>query len=132
MTQQSTASTPGPLLDRSDERVKHEQGFGGVIDRVRSGDLGSLPVVVGLVIISTVFQSLNSVFLSSNNLVNLLFDCSTVGVIALGIVCILMVGEIDLSVGSVSGFSSAVVGVLWVNIGWPPSLRSWPLSLLAG
>jgi D-xylose transport system permease protein len=112
-----------PLLDRSDERLKHESGVSGALkrflDRVRSGDLGPLPVIVGLVIIWTVFESLNSVFLSSNNLVNLLFDCSTVGVISLGIVCVLMVGEIDLSVGSVSGFASAVVGVLWVNAGIP-------------
>ena len=112
-----------PLLDRGDERVQHEAGIAGAVAaflrRVRSGDLGALPVVVGLVIIWTVFQSLNSVFLSSNNLVNLLFDCSTVGVISLGIVCVLMVGEIDLSVGSVSGFSSALLGVLWVNQGWP-------------
>jgi D-xylose transport system permease protein len=118
-----TGRPAAPLLDRSDERVKHQAGFGGAVssflDRVRSGDLGSLPVIVGLVIIWTVFQSLNPIFLSSNNLVNLLFDCSTVGVIALGIVCILMVGEIDLSVGSVSGFASAMVGVLWVNQGWP-------------
>jgi D-xylose transport system permease protein len=110
-------------LDRRDERVKHATGIAGTIaafsDRVRSGDLGSLPVVVGLVIICTVFQALNPIFLAPNNLVNLLFDCSTVGVIALGIVCILMVGEIDLSVGSVSGFASAMVGVLWVNNGWP-------------
>jgi len=117
------AAPATPLLDRSDERVKHESGIGGAIrsflDRVRSGDLGSLPVVVGLVIICTVFQTLNPIFLSSNNLVNLLFDSSTVGVISLGIVCILMVGEIDLSVGSVSGFASALVGVLWVNQGWP-------------
>jgi len=115
-----------PLLDRSDERVKHAEGIGGSVrafwDRVRSGDLGSLPVVVGLAIIWTVFQSLNPVFLAPNNLVNLLFDCSTVGVIALGIVCILVVGEIDLSVGSVSGFASALVGVLWVNQGWPVSI----------
>ena len=88
-------------------------------DRVRSGDLGALPVVVGLAVIWTVFQALNPVFLSSNNLVNLLYDCSTVGVISLGIVCILMVGEIDLSVGSVSGFASALTGVLWVNYDWP-------------
>ncbi len=111
------------LLDRSDERVKQEVGVGGAIraflDRVRSGDLGALPVVVGLAIICTVFESLNPVFLSSDNLVNLLFDSSTVGVISLGIVIILMVGEIDLSVGSVSGFASALVGVLWVNMGWP-------------
>ena len=86
---------------------------------MRSGELGALPVVVGLAIIWTVFESLNPVFLSANNLVNLIFDSSTVGVISLGIVCILMVGEIDLSVGSVSGFASALVGVLWVNMGWP-------------
>ena len=113
---------PG-LLDRADARVVHAEGVGGVIrgflGRVRSGDLGSLPVVVGLAVIWTVFESLNPVFLATNNLVNLLFDCSTVGVISLGVVCILMVGEIDLSVGSVSGFASAIVGVLWVNLGWP-------------
>ncbi|MDQ0560145.1 D-xylose transport system permease protein [Rhizobium mesoamericanum] len=112
-----------PLLDRSDVRVKHETGVSGAVrafaDRVRSGDLGSLPVVVGLVLIWTVFASLNPIFLSANNLVNLLFDASTVGVISLGIVCILMVGEIDLSVGSISGFASALVGMLWVNEGWP-------------
>ncbi len=119
----SDKANPAPALDRADVRVRHDAGLGGAvrgfIDRVRSGDLGSLPVVVGLAIIWTVFQSLNPVFLSSSNLVNLLFDSSTVGVISLGIVCILMVGEIDLSVGSVSGFASAVVGVLWVNSGWP-------------
>lgn len=111
------------LLDRRDERVAHADTIGSTIgafvDRVRSGDLGSLPVVVGLLIICTAFQSLNPVFLAPDNLVNLLFDCSTVGVISLGIVCVLMVGEIDLSVGSVSGFSSALVGVLWVNQDWP-------------
>ncbi len=124
-----------PRLDRADVRVRHDQGLGGSIrgflDRVRSGDLGSLPVIVGLVIIWTVFQSLNPVFLSPNNLVNLLFDSSTEGVIALGIVCILMVGEIDLSVGSVSGFASAVVGVLWVNAGWPV-VAAIPVALLTG
>ncbi|MBW4024415.1 MAG: sugar ABC transporter permease [Proteobacteria bacterium] len=124
------------LIDRADERLKHGDGFGGALraflDRVRSGDLGSLPVVVGLIIICTVFESLNSVFLSSNNLVNLLYDSSTIGVISLGIVCILMVGEIDLSVGSVSGFSSALVGVLWVNTGWPVPLAIFAAIVAGG
>ena len=121
----TTVSAPpqGALLDRSDTRVKHAAGIGGTVsafvERVRSGDLGSLPVVVGLIVIWTVFTSLNPVFLSAENLVNLLFDCSTVGVISLGIVCVLMVGQIDLSVGSMSGFASALVGMLWVNEGWP-------------
>jgi len=117
------AAPPSTLLDRSDVRVKHASGAADVlaafVERVRSGDLGALPVVVGLVIIWTVFTSLNPVFVSADNLVNLLFDCSTVGVISLGIVCVLMVGQIDLSVGSMSGFASAMLGVLWVNEGWP-------------
>lgn len=110
-------------LDRSDVRVRQDEGLGGAIrgfiDRIRSGDLGMLPVAVGLVLISIVFSALNPIFLAPNNLVNLLFDCATVGVISLGIVCVLMVGEIDLSVGSMSGFASAMVGTLWVNQGWP-------------
>ncbi|WP_091997352.1 sugar ABC transporter permease [Paraburkholderia lycopersici] len=117
------APPPSTLLDRGDVRVKHASGIGGsvsaFVDRVRSGDLGSLPVIAGLVIIWTVFTSLNPVFLSADNLVNMLFDCSTVGVISLGIVCVLLVGQIDLSVGSMSGFASALLGTLWVNDGWP-------------
>lgn len=112
-----------PLLDRSDERVRHDDSLAamakGFVDRVRSGDLGMLPVAVGLVVISIVFSALNPIFLAPNNLVNLLFDCATVGVISLGIVCVLVLGEIDLSVGSMSGLASAMVGVLWVNQGWP-------------
>lgn len=126
MTDVKQGASAPLALDRADARVKHEAGIGGAlsafVDRVRSGDLGSLPVIVGLVVIWTVFTSLNPVFVSSSNLVNLLFDCSTVGVIALGIVCVLMVGEIDLSVGSISGFASAMVGTLWVNQGWPVAL----------
>lgn len=119
-----------PTLDRADTRVTHASGIGGAIsafvDRVKSGDLGSLPVIVGLVIIWTVFTILNPIFLSPNNLVNMLFDCSTTGVISLGIVCVLMLGEIDLSVGSMSGVGSTIIGVLWVNASVP-----LPLAILA-
>ena len=111
------------LLDRSDSRVAHAEGLSGALksflDRVKTGDLGSLPVVVGLVIIWTVFYSLNPIFLMPNNMVNLFFDCSVIGVISLGIVCVLLLGEIDLSVGSMSGVASALLGVLWVNQGMP-------------
>lgn len=117
------APTKPPALDRSDARVTHARGFSGTVtafvNRIKSGDLGSLPVIVGLVVIWTVFTIMNPIFLSANNLVNLLFDSSTVGVIALGIVCVLMLGEIDLSVGSMSGVGSALIGVLWVNAGIP-------------
>ncbi|MDR6756910.1 D-xylose transport system permease protein [Mycoplana sp. BE70] len=118
-----TPSQGQQKLDRSDERVRHDEGILGMargfIDRVRSGDLGMLPVAVGLIVISVVFSTLNPVFLAPNNLVNLLFDCATVGVISLGVICVLVLGEIDLSVGSMSGLASATVGVLWVNMGWP-------------
>ncbi len=116
-------------IDRADERIRHDDSIAGIIraffGRIRSGDLGMLPVAIGLVVISIVFTSLNPLFLAPNNLVNLLFDCATVGVISLGIVCVLMLGEIDLSVGSMSGLASAIVGVVWVNMGWP-----LPLAIL--
>src|SRR5690606_35183690 len=128
-------TSPPQHLDRGDTRVRHDEGIGGVIrgfvDRIRSGDLGMLPVAVGLVVISVVFTSLNPVFLAPNNLVNLLFDCATVGIISLGVVCVLMLGEIDLSVGSMSGLASAMVGVLWVNMGWPIPAAIL-MALLAG
>ncbi|WP_136683933.1 sugar ABC transporter permease [Falsirhodobacter xinxiangensis] len=118
-----TTDSEKGLLDRSDTRVRHETGIADTLrafaGRVRAGDLGSLPVVVGLVIICTVFTSLNPIFIAPNNLVNLLYDCSAVGMISLGIVCVLLLGEIDLSVGSMSGVASALLGVFWVNAGLP-------------
>lgn len=120
---QNPSSSVQPMLDRGDERVRHDDSLAGMAkgfkDRVSAGDLGMLPVAVGLVVISVVFSALNPIFLAPNNLVNLLFDCATVGVISLGIICVLVLGEIDLSVGSMSGLSSAMVGVLWVNMGLP-------------
>ncbi len=74
-------------LDRADTRVRHDEGISGAIRefivRTRSGDLGMLPVLAGLVLISVVFTSLNPVFLAPINLANLLFDASAVGFIAL-------------------------------------------------
>ena len=117
-----TTTQPGkPALDRQDERFQSGSGFSGALagfgKRIRSGDIGSLPVIVGLIVVWTVFQIINPVFLSSRNLVNLLLESCSVGVISLGIVCVLLVGEIDLSVGSVSGLSSAILAVLFVNSG---------------
>ncbi|MCJ2371287.1 hypothetical protein [Pseudomonas sp. RGM 3321] len=122
----SQTNETAALLDRSDSRVNQTVGLAASLkataERIRAGDLGPLPVVIGLVVIWTAFGVLNPVFLSSANLSNLLFDAATVGIISLGVVCVLMVGEIDLSVGSISGFASALVGVLWVNQGWPVGL----------
>jgi D-xylose transport system permease protein len=123
MKQKTQKNTSSPKLDRADERVRHDAGLSGAVrgfvDQIRSGDLGMLPVVVGLLLISIVFSVLNPVFLAPANLVNLLFDAAAVGLIALGVVCVLLLGEIDLSIGSMSGLASAITGVLWVNSGIP-------------
>ncbi|WP_327084912.1 sugar ABC transporter permease [Nonomuraea sp. NBC_01738] len=120
-------STP---TDLQDERLIGRRGVRGaaegMLDRVRSGDLGVLPVVIGLVVIGTVFQLLNPIFLSSTNLVNLTMELVPVGVMALGVVCVLLVGQIDLSVGSVSGLTSAVMAVFFVDKRLP-----WVVAVLA-
>lgn len=133
MTQNTQKTDASPQLDRADARVRHDAGISGAvrgfIDQVRSGDLGMLPVVVGLVLISIVFSTLNPVFLAPNNLVNLLFDAAAVGLIALGVVCVLLLGEIDLSIGSMSGLASAMTGVLWVNSGVPLPITIFAVAL---
>ncbi len=91
------------------------------LDEVRSrltGNLGSLPVVVGLLIIWAVFQALNPSFLSADNLVNLTLQCAAGGTIAIGVVLVLLLGQIDLSVGSVSGLAAAILGVGLTQLGW--------------
>ncbi len=90
----------------------------GFVARIRGGDLGAVPVVLGIVVIWTVFQLLNPVFLSAENLVNLTMQCAAIGTIALGVVLVLLVGEIDLSVGSVSGLAAAVLAVSFVQLQW--------------
>ena len=121
--QESAVEAAQLPADLQDERLIASNGFSGAVgaftSRLRSGDLGSVPVVVGLIIIWAVFQIANSSFLSSRNLVNLTLQTTSVGVIALGIVLVLLLGEIDLSVGSVSGVAAALVGVTFVNEGWP-------------
>ncbi|WP_410813201.1 sugar ABC transporter permease [Micromonospora sp. 067-2] len=123
MSDLDTAPVPASATDLQDERLRRSTSIGGSIallrDQIRGGDLGLIPVIAGLVVIATVLQILNPIFLSSTNLVNLLLECAPVGVIALGIVCVLLVGEIDLSVGSVSGLSAATVAIGFVNRDWP-------------
>ncbi|WP_236968869.1 sugar ABC transporter permease [Microbacterium aurantiacum] len=89
------------------------------VARIRGGDLGAAPVIAGLIVIWIVFQALNPVFLSSTNLVNLTMQSAAIGTIALGIVLVLLIGEIDLSVGSVSGLAAAVLAVGFVQLQWP-------------
>jgi D-xylose transport system permease protein len=110
------------IRDAGDDSLLSRAGIGDrfsmFLARIRGGDLGAVPVVLGIVVIWTVFQILNPVFLSSENLVNLTMQCAAIGTIALGVVLVLLLGEIDLSVGSVSGLAAAVLAVTFVQMQW--------------
>lgn len=94
-------------------------GLNSLGRRIASGDVGSLPVILGLVLIWAVFDYLNPNFLSPRNLTNLTVQIADIGIVSVGIVLVLLLGEIDLSVGSVYGLGSAVMAVLSVKQGWP-------------
>lgn len=83
------------------------------------GTSGSAPVVIGLVLIAVVFQFGNSNFLTPLNITNLMVQISAVGTISVGIVLVLLLGEIDLSVGAVSGLCASVMAVLSAKSGQP-------------
>lgn len=111
-------------IDLQDERLSQDvPGFRGsiqrAITRIRGGDLGLLPLIMGLLIISAFFQTMNPFFLSSANLSNLLMESTAVGIMALGIVMVLLVGEIDISLGSVSGFAAAIFAINFMDNAWP-------------
>ncbi len=86
------------------------------------GDLASLRVILGVVVIWAIFQSQNDRFLTAVNLTNLMLQITAVGLISVGVVYVLLLGEIDLSVGAVSGLAAAVMAVLNVKHGWDPYL----------
>jgi D-xylose transport system permease protein len=91
--------------------------------KLRQGEIGQLPVLVGLVVIGTIFQvASHGVFLNPFNLVNLTLQMAAGGTISVGIVLVLLLGEIDLSAGVVSGMCAAVMAVLNVRYGLPPAV----------
>lgn len=90
--------------------------------RFVQGDLASLRVVLGLAVIWLIFQLQNDRFLSAENLTNLMLQITAIGLISVGVVYVLLLGEIDLSVGAVSGLTAAIVVVLNVRHGWSPYL----------
>jgi D-xylose transport system permease protein len=90
-----------------------------MLRRFLQGDLASLRVILAIAVIWIIFQSQNSSFLTAQNLTNLFLQITAIGLIAVGIVLVLLIGEIDLSVGAVSGFAAAVMAVLNVKHGWP-------------
>jgi D-xylose transport system permease protein len=90
--------------------------------RIGAGELGSLRVIVGLALIWAIFQIANDRFLSAVNLSNLMLQITAVATISIGVVLVLLLGEIDLSVGAVSGLAAGVMAVLNVKHGVPAGL----------
>lgn len=115
----AVAADAAPAVDP--RLLVREQGFAGYLTefkrKMRAGDLGALPVVVGLIAICAIFQSLNSAFLGAENLNNIFVAMVATGMMSVGIIFVLLLGEIDLSVGSVSGVSSAITAVMSVTHG---------------
>ncbi|MDQ1586469.1 MAG: D-xylose transport system permease protein, partial [Actinomycetota bacterium] len=97
------------------------------IDRVRGGDVGPLPAVLGLVVLLVVFSTLRpDTFTNSFNFANLLIQSAPVIVIAMGLVFVLLIGEIDLSAGFTAGVAGATLGIAATRHGWP-----WWVGVLA-
>jgi D-xylose transport system permease protein len=105
--------------------------FSRLYGRVGRMELGPLPVLIGIAAIWTIFTIANPRFLSPINLTNMMLQIAAVGTISVGIVLVLLLGEIDLSVGSVSGFAAAVMAVTSVKSGMP-ALLAIAIALAAG
>jgi D-xylose transport system permease protein len=93
-----------------------------LLRRFVAGDLAELRVVLALAVIWLVFYIQEPRFMSSVNLSNLVLQMTAVGLVSVGIVLVLLLGEIDLSVGAVSGLAAAIMAVLNVKHGWSPYL----------
>lgn len=110
-------------VERDPRLQVDSEGLAGLwsrfVRRVRQGELGSLPVIIGLIIIWTVFAVSQENFLTAGNLTNLMLQLTGPGIIAVGVVLVLLLGEIDLSVGITSGLAAAVMAVLSVKQDWP-------------
>jgi D-xylose transport system permease protein len=117
---------PGVLV-QAEESAQERSPIGARLwaafkERYQTGEWGAVPVLVGLVLIGAVFGSLNGRFLSPENLTNLSLQIPATGMVALGIISVLLIGEVDLSAGSVSGLCAVVMTTLAVNHGVPPFL----------
>lgn len=93
--------------------------FRAYISRVRSGDMGPLPAVIGLVVLVVLFSLLRPVFFTPLNFANFFTQAAVVAILAMGLIFVLLLGEIDLSAGVTSGVSGALLAVGMASWGFP-------------
>lgn len=96
------------------------------VERLRGGDIGALPAVLGLIVLCAIFSALRPSFLTAGNFANLFTQGAAVIVIAMGLVFVLLLGEIDLSAGFASGVCAAVLATTMTQLGFP-----WYAAVLA-
>jgi D-xylose transport system permease protein len=130
-TSTAVGSTPGGA-GAATLPAERPRGLGAALreygDRVKGGDVGSLPAVLGLLALVVVFSALRpDRFTSELNVANLINQSSAVIVLAMGLVFVLLLGEIDLSAGYTGGTSGAVMAIVLTRQG-----QSWPVAVLAG
>jgi D-xylose transport system permease protein len=119
-----TAAAPAPDVE-DNESVG--SAFSAYINRLRGGDVGSLPAILGFVALVILFSILRpDTFASSRNAANLLVQATPVIFIAMGLVFVLLLGEIDLGAGYTAGVSAAVMAVLMTERGF-----GWPVAVAA-
>jgi D-xylose transport system permease protein len=113
MSTSTPTPTPAPPETKPAEaEVKLSEFARQRLRSLREGELGSLPIVFGIVVIAIYFQARNSNFLTAGNFVNLLAQMSAVAIIGMGVVFVLLLGEIDLSIGYVSGMGGVIAALL--------------------
>jgi D-xylose transport system permease protein len=99
--------------------------FRGYVQRVKGGDMGSLPALAGLVVLGILFTSLDSVFFSKTNIANLMTQTAALMMLSMALTFVIIIAEIDLSAG-VTGGSAVSIWVLLVNQhGW-----NWVVALV--
>jgi D-xylose transport system permease protein len=114
-----STTAPSPDAQVGDAPVADEGiNARALLRRVGQGELGSLRVLIVLAVVWAIFAIANSNFLTAVNLTNLALQIAAVGTISIGVVFVLLLGEIDLSVGAVSGLASGAMAVLSVKHGW--------------
>jgi D-xylose transport system permease protein len=108
-------STAAPA-DVQQVAAEEQSGLGGFVrarfEALRSGDVGSLPVIIGIVAITVFFTVKTNIFFTAVNFDNLIPQMAGTTTIAIGVVFVLLIGEIDLSVGFLSGVAGVVVAEL--------------------
>ncbi|MFA6299701.1 MAG: ABC transporter permease [Nocardioides sp.] len=97
------------------------------LNRLRGGDMGSLPAILGLIFLFVVFSSLHDRFLTTYNMANLVVQAGSIIVLAMGLVFVLLLGDIDLSAGVAGGASATIIALVMIDYDW-----SWWLATLIG